>query len=75
MNKNWLQNDLLQEIFSKQLIDSGNDKIPIDVLTGCITFPVIFVSLLNEKPSSYKRCSQTSLKITEIIFNWTSELF
>ncbi|KAJ8891306.1 hypothetical protein PR048_010822, partial [Dryococelus australis] len=34
-----LQNYRSGKIFSKQLIDIGNGKIPSDVLSGCITFP------------------------------------
>ena len=37
-----LQNDQSGEIFSKQLTDIVNYKIPVDVLTGCITFPFNF---------------------------------
>ena len=38
----YAQNDLSGEKLSQQLIDIGNDKMPLDALTGCITFPVNF---------------------------------
>lgn len=44
-----LQNDQYGEIFSKQLIDIGNGKFPIDVLTGCITFSESFCQLTQSK--------------------------
>lgn len=44
-----LQNDQSGDIFSKQLIDIGNGKFPIDVLTGCITFPNSFCQLTQSK--------------------------
>lgn len=44
-----LQNDQSGDIFSKQLIDIGNGKFPIDVLTGCITFPESFCQLTQSK--------------------------
>ncbi|CAK1579261.1 unnamed protein product [Parnassius mnemosyne] len=43
-----LQNDQCGDIFSKQLIDIGNGKFPIDVLTGCITFPDSFYDIPGE---------------------------
>jgi hypothetical protein len=43
-----LKNDQSRDIFSKQLIDIGNGKFPIDVLTGIFStidspFPRVFV--------------------------------
>jgi len=44
-----LQNDQSGNIFSKQLIDIGNVKFPIDMLTGCINFPRSFCQLIRSK--------------------------
>ncbi|XP_050053481.1 ATP-dependent DNA helicase PIF1-like [Aphis gossypii] len=44
-----LQNDQSGNIFSKQLIDIGNGKFPIDMLTGCINFPLSFCQLTRSK--------------------------
>ncbi|CAH2224923.1 jg5073, partial [Pararge aegeria aegeria] len=44
-----LQNDQSGNIFSKQLIDIGNGKFPIDMLTGCINFPQSFCQLTRSK--------------------------
>lgn len=44
-----LQNDQSGNIFSKQLIDIGNGKVPIDILTGCINFPQSFCQLTRSK--------------------------
>lgn len=44
-----LQNDQSGDIFSKQFIDIGNGKFPIDVLTGCITFPESFCQLTQSR--------------------------
>ena len=41
-----MQNDTSGEIFSKQLIDICNDKIPVNVLLAALYFLSIFVSLL-----------------------------
>ena len=43
------KNDWSGEIFLKQLIDIGNDKIPVDILTGCITFPINFYQFTESK--------------------------
>ncbi|CAH1106652.1 unnamed protein product [Psylliodes chrysocephalus] len=40
-----LQNDQSGDKFSKQLIDIGYGKLPIDMLTGCINFPQSFCEL------------------------------
>ena len=37
-----LQNDQSGEVFSKQLLDIGNDKIPVDSSSGYIIFPTNF---------------------------------
>ena len=34
-----LQQDASSSTFSKQLLDLGNGKVPIDVATKCISFP------------------------------------
>nr|XP_036224310.1 uncharacterized protein LOC106621587 [Bactrocera oleae] len=44
-----LQNDQSGNIFSKQLIDFGNGKFPIGMLTGCINFPQSFCQLTRSK--------------------------
>ncbi|GFQ74050.1 ATP-dependent DNA helicase [Trichonephila clavata] len=44
-----LQNDQSGNIFSKQPIDIGNGKFPIDMLTGCINFPQSFSQLTRSK--------------------------
>ncbi|XP_050063152.1 ATP-dependent DNA helicase pif1-like [Aphis gossypii] len=44
-----LQNDQSGNIFSKQLIDIGKGKFPIDMLTGCINFPLSFCQLTRSK--------------------------
>ncbi|KAL4091330.1 hypothetical protein QTP88_026033 [Uroleucon formosanum] len=44
-----LQNDQSGNIFSKQLIDIGNGKFPIDMLTGCINFSRSFCQLTRSK--------------------------
>ena len=44
-----LQNDQSGNIFSKQLIDIGNGKFPVDMLTGCINFPQSFCQLTRSK--------------------------
>ncbi|XP_063987756.1 uncharacterized protein LOC135167948 [Diachasmimorpha longicaudata] len=44
-----LQNDQSGNIFSKQRIDIGNGKFPIDMLTGCINFPQSFCQLTRSK--------------------------
>jgi len=43
------QNDQSGDKLSKQLIDIGNDDFPIDMLTGCITFPESFCQLTQSK--------------------------
>ncbi|XP_076638318.1 ATP-dependent DNA helicase Pif1-like [Colletes latitarsis] len=37
-----LLNDQFGEVFSNQLLDIGNGKIPVDISTACIQFPVNF---------------------------------
>lgn len=44
-----LENDQSENIFTKQLIKIGNGKLPIDKLTGCITFPDNFCQLTQSK--------------------------
>lgn len=44
-----LQNDQSGDKFSKQLIDIGYGKFPIDMLTGCINFPQSFCQLTRSK--------------------------
>ncbi|CAG9839462.1 unnamed protein product [Diabrotica balteata] len=44
-----LQNNQSGDRFSKQLIDIGNGKFPIDTLTGCINFPQSFCQLTRSK--------------------------
>lgn len=44
-----LQNDQSENIFSKQLIDIGNGKFPIDILIGCIYFLQSFYQLTRSK--------------------------
>ncbi|KAL4149399.1 hypothetical protein QTP88_003358 [Uroleucon formosanum] len=50
-----LQNDQSGIIFSKQLIDIGNGKFPIDRLTGCINFPQSFCQLTRSKDELIQR--------------------
>jgi hypothetical protein len=40
-----LQNDQSGEIFSKQMFDFGNGKMPVDSSSGYITFPTKFLSV------------------------------
>lgn len=40
-----LQNDPSAEIFSKQLLDIGNGKMPVDQTNGCITLPPTFCTI------------------------------
>ncbi|XP_025422635.1 uncharacterized protein LOC112692239 [Sipha flava] len=54
-----LKNDQSRDIFSKQLIDIGNGKFPIDVLTGIFStidspFPRVFVDDIPGKMRTYK---------------------
>lgn len=44
-----LQNDQSGEVFSEQLLDIGNGKIPVDISTGCITFPADFCQFIESK--------------------------
>lgn len=44
-----LQNDQSADVFSKQLLDIGNGKIPIDNSTGLITLPTDFCHLTESK--------------------------
>ncbi|XP_046803760.1 uncharacterized protein LOC124419194 [Lucilia cuprina] len=44
-----LQNDQSGEAFSKQLLDIGNGKIPVDISTGCIQFPPGFCQFTESK--------------------------
>lgn len=44
-----LQNDPTAIEFSKQLLDIGNGKIPIDNQTGCITLPDTFCTIVDTK--------------------------
>lgn len=60
-----LQSDRSGEVFSKQLLNIGNSKIPVDTSSGYMTF---LVTLLNQRQNSSKWCSQTLLKITKIMF-------
>lgn len=50
-----LQNDQSAEWFSKQLLDIGNGKIPIDISTGFITFPTDFCELTASKGELIKK--------------------
>lgn len=44
-----VQNDQSGEVFSKQLLDIGNGKIPVDTSSGCITFPADFCQITKSK--------------------------
>ncbi|GBP20086.1 ATP-dependent DNA helicase PIF1 [Eumeta japonica] len=44
-----LQNDQSGETFSKQLLDIGNGKIPVDSSSGYITFPTNFCHFMKSK--------------------------
>ncbi|CAI6357675.1 unnamed protein product [Macrosiphum euphorbiae] len=44
-----LQNDQSGNILSKQLIDIGNGKLHVNMLTGCINFPRSFCQLTRSK--------------------------
>ncbi len=41
-----LQNNQSGEVFSKRLLHIGNGKIPIDISTSCITFPINFCQII-----------------------------
>lgn len=44
-----LQNDESAKVFSKQLLDIGNGKIPVDASTGLISFPPDFCQFTRSK--------------------------
>jgi len=44
-----LQNERSGEVFSQQLLDIGNGKIPVDTSSGYITFPVDFCQFTKSK--------------------------
>ena len=41
-----LQQDASSATFSKQLLDNGYEKVPIDAVTKCISFPSNFCTIL-----------------------------
>ena len=41
-----LQQDASSATFSKQLLDSGNEKVPIDAVIKCISFPTNFCTIV-----------------------------
>ena len=41
-----LQQDASSATFSKQLLDNGNEKVPIDAVTKCISFPSNFCTIV-----------------------------
>ncbi|KAL4143314.1 hypothetical protein QTP88_005660 [Uroleucon formosanum] len=67
-----LQNDQSGNIFSKQLFDIGNGKFPIDMLTGCINFPLSFCQLTRSK---YELIQKVFLDVARNYRNhdWLSE--
>ena len=44
--REYLQQDALSVTFSKQLLDLGNGKVPIDAATKCISFPSNFCTIV-----------------------------
>ena len=40
-----LQKDASSATFSKQLLENGNEKVPIDAVTKCISFPSNFYTI------------------------------
>ena len=42
-----LQQDASLATFSKQLLDNGNEKVPIDAVTKCISFPSNFCTIVS----------------------------
>ena len=41
-----LQQHALSATFSKQLLENGNEKVPIDAVTKCISFPSNFCTIV-----------------------------
>ena len=41
-----LQQGALSTTFSKQLLENGNEKVPIDAVTECISFPSNFCTIV-----------------------------
>ena len=41
-----LQQDASSATLSKQLLDNGNEKVPIDAVTKCISFPSNFCTIV-----------------------------
>ncbi|GFT15697.1 ATP-dependent DNA helicase [Trichonephila clavipes] len=67
-----LQNDQSAEIFSHQLLDIGNGKVPADLTSGKISLPHNFCNLVPSKGELFERVFpdiQTNFKNP----NWLSE--
>ncbi|GFR19314.1 ATP-dependent DNA helicase, partial [Trichonephila clavata] len=67
-----LQNDRSAEIFSNQLLDIGNGKVPVDLTSGKISLPHNFCNLVTSKGELVERVFpdiQTNFKNP----NWLSE--
>jgi hypothetical protein len=67
-----LQNDQSGDIFFKQLIDIGNDKFPIDVLTGCTTFPESFFQLTQSKTKLIQKVFP-NIAQNYLFYDWLNE--
>jgi ATP-dependent DNA helicase PIF1 len=50
-----LQNDPSAVVFSKQLLDIGNGKYPVEISTGCITLPSNFCHMITSKEELIKK--------------------
>lgn len=64
-----MQNDRSGEIFLKQLIDIPNGKIPEDVLTDCITFPVYFLSVYCIENWAYTKGAELKRRLSNLPIN------
>lgn len=50
-----LNNDQSAEVFSRQLLDIGDGKIPVDASTGLISFPTNFCQFITSKAELIKK--------------------
>ena len=66
-----LQNDRSAEIFSHQLLDSGNGKAPVDLTSGRISLPHNFCNLVMSKEELVKK--KYSPILNQLNKNWLSE--
>ncbi|XP_025417874.1 uncharacterized protein LOC112688739 [Sipha flava] len=67
-----LQNSQSGDIFSKQIINIGNGKFSIDVLTDCFTFPESFCQLTQSKAELIQKVFPNTAQ-NYLFHDWLSE--